>query len=79
MACLEQRKALSPVLSYFEKLRDFALSGMISPYPGPRSVWIMDGAKVHCDPAIVNYLRALGIHVRTSINGYSCSVPHHFS
>lgn len=51
---------------FFEKLRDFALSGVISPYPGPRSVWIMDGARIHCDPAIVNYLRTLGIHVRAS-------------
>ena len=48
---------------FFEKMRDFALSGVISPYPGPRSVWIMDGARIHCDPAIINYLRTLGIHV----------------
>ena len=48
---------------FFEKIRDFALSGHVAPYPGPRSVWIMDGARIHCDPAIVNYLRTLGIHV----------------
>ena len=48
---------------FCDKLRDFALSGSISQYPGPRSIWIMDGARIHCDPAIVNYLRTLGIHV----------------
>ena len=49
---------------FFEKLRDFALSGVISPAPGPRSIWIMDGARIHCDPAIVNYMRTLNVEVR---------------
>lgn len=31
--------------------------------PGRNSVWIMDGAAIHCDPNIVTYLRSLGIMV----------------
>ncbi|OWZ04489.1 Serine/threonine-protein kinase [Phytophthora megakarya] len=30
-------------------------------YPGRGSVWILDGAKIHCHPDIVYYLRSLGI------------------
>ncbi|KAG6606471.1 Serine/threonine-protein kinase rio2 [Phytophthora cinnamomi] len=30
-------------------------------YPGSGSVWILDGAKIHCHPDIVYYLRSLGI------------------
>jgi hypothetical protein len=40
--------------TFFECVRRFAQSGKIAPYPGPRSVWIMEGARIHCDPAIVN-------------------------
>jgi transposase len=35
----------------------------IKHYPGTHSVWILDGASIHCDPGIVNYLRALGVIV----------------
>lgn len=30
-------------------------------YPGFHSVWILDGAKIHCDRHIVKYLRIIGI------------------
>ena len=33
----------------------------ITPYPGPGSVWILDGAKIHCHPNIVQILRGAGI------------------
>jgi transposase len=33
----------------------------VHPYPGNGSVWILDGAKIHCHPDIVYYLRSLGI------------------
>ncbi|RHY25912.1 hypothetical protein DYB32_008011 [Aphanomyces invadans] len=39
----------------------FAHSGHVGMYPGKNSVWVMDGAKIHCHPDIVTYLRDLGI------------------
>ncbi|TPX69901.1 hypothetical protein CcCBS67573_g06700 [Chytriomyces confervae] len=42
--------------------RDFALSGNVRQYPGQHSVWILDGAQIHCDKNIVYYLRSLGIY-----------------
>jgi hypothetical protein len=30
-------------------------------FPGPRSIWIMDGAKIHCHPAVFDYLRSVGL------------------
>ena len=42
--------------------RDFALTNdAVRPYPGRYSVWILDGAIIHCHPNIVYYLRSLGI------------------
>jgi hypothetical protein len=32
-------------------------------FPGPHSIWIMDGAAIHCDAAIVVWLRLHGIVV----------------
>lgn len=46
---------------FFDCCREFALSGIVKQYPGKHSIWIMDGAKIHCDPYIVMYLRSLGI------------------
>ena len=43
--------------------RKLLQSGEIYPYPGRHSVWIMDGASIHCDPNIVYYLLSLGIRV----------------
>lgn len=48
---------------FFQHCREFALSGKVHVYPGVNSIWIMDGARIHCDPHITNYLRALGIMV----------------
>ncbi|TPX67036.1 hypothetical protein CcCBS67573_g07622 [Chytriomyces confervae] len=42
--------------------RDFALSQNVRQYPGQHSVWILDGARIHCDKNIVYYLRSLGIY-----------------
>jgi len=43
---------------------EFALkSGKVYQYPKTNSIWIMDGARIHCHPDIVNYLRSLGIVV----------------
>jgi hypothetical protein len=35
--------------------------GNVRQYPGPGSIWILDGARIHCDPSIIHYLRGLGI------------------
>ncbi|KAH9095591.1 hypothetical protein Ae201684P_015392 [Aphanomyces euteiches] len=32
-----------------------------SQYPGRSSVWVLDGASIHCHPDIVFYLRSVGI------------------
>ncbi|XP_053699066.1 uncharacterized protein LOC128746041 [Sabethes cyaneus] len=47
---------------FFECCRTFALqSGNVQTYPGFYSVWVMDGARIHCDKHIIMYLRSLGI------------------
>ena len=48
-------------LKFFQCCKDLVQSGSVSAYPGPGSIWILDGAKIHCHPDIVNYLRASGI------------------
>lgn len=48
-------------LTFFQSLKRFALSGACQRYPGRNSVWIMDGARIHCHPSIIRYLRSLGI------------------
>lgn len=46
---------------FFDCCKDFALGGICHVYPGQHSVWILDGAKIHCHPAIIRYLRSVGI------------------
>lgn len=46
---------------FFDCCRQLALSGKCQRYPGRNSVWILDGAKIHCDANIISYLRSLGI------------------
>jgi hypothetical protein len=46
---------------FFGFCRKFALSGKVEKYPGRNSVWILDGARIHCHEDIVTYLRMLGI------------------
>lgn len=48
-------------LKFFDCCRKFALSGQVETFPGKHSVWILDGARIHCDPNIVYYLRSIGI------------------
>ena len=50
-------------VNLFEACKNLIGSRCVHVYPGPGSIWIMDGAKVHCHPDIVNYLRAAGIVV----------------
>ncbi|EGZ16884.1 hypothetical protein PHYSODRAFT_498903 [Phytophthora sojae] len=37
--------------------------GPIRQYPGPNSIWIMDGATIHRHPEIIHYLRSVGLVV----------------
>lgn len=46
---------------FLKCLRDLIKSGKIQQYPGRNSVWILDGARIHCHPDIVYYLRLCGI------------------
>lgn len=47
---------------FFDNCKKFALNNpQVEQYPGFNSVWIMDGAKIHCDPNIIRYLRSIGI------------------
>ncbi|ORY16047.1 hypothetical protein BCR33DRAFT_638687, partial [Rhizoclosmatium globosum] len=48
-------------LKFLDCCSQFALGGKVKHFPGLHSVWIMDGAKIHCDPNISFYLRSLGI------------------
>ncbi|XP_029709522.1 uncharacterized protein LOC115255535 [Aedes albopictus] len=48
---------------FFDCVRSFALSGVVKRHPGQYSTWVMDGARIHCHKAIVEYLRSLGINV----------------
>lgn len=40
--------------------REFALE-KCEKYPGKNSIWIMDGAAIHCDANLIVYLRSIGI------------------
>ncbi|RLO03768.1 hypothetical protein DYB28_005294 [Aphanomyces astaci] len=46
---------------FVESCWTHATSGEVSPYPGRGSIWIMDGASIHCHPDIPNLLRSVGI------------------
>lgn len=48
-------------LKFFAYCKDFALSGICQKHPGRNSVWILDGAKIHCHPSIIRYFRSIGI------------------
>lgn len=48
-------------LKFFECCKEFALGGSCKTYPGKNSIWILDGAKIHCHPSIIRYLRSIGI------------------
>lgn len=49
-------------IKFFQCIRTFATkSGKVQVYPGFHSVWILDGARIHCDKNIILYLRSIGI------------------
>lgn len=49
--------------TFVEYCRRFALDtqSKVAQYPGRHSVWILDGARIHCNDNFVYYLRSLGI------------------
>lgn len=47
---------------FFDCCRKFITNSTdVEMYPGQSSVWILDGARIHCDPMIIYYLRSVGI------------------
>lgn len=48
---------------FFNYIKEFALSKKVRTYPGRHSVFILDGARIHCDSNITTYLRSLGLIV----------------
>lgn len=49
-------------VKFFDCCKKFALNNIhVQRYPGFHSIWIMDGARIHCDPNIIRYLRSIGI------------------
>lgn len=48
---------------FLEYCKRFAMNKgtIVKQYPGQYSIWIMDGAKIHCHANITFYLRSLGI------------------
>ncbi|XP_055546422.1 uncharacterized protein LOC129730856 [Wyeomyia smithii] len=48
---------------FFNCVRSFATSRLVQRNPGAHSVWILDGARIHCHKSIIEYLRSLGIVV----------------
>lgn len=48
-------------LKFFDCCKEFAFGGSCQTYPGKCSVWILDGARIHCHPSIIRYLRSVGI------------------
>lgn len=49
--------------SFFECCRALARSNRIQKHPGVYSLWILDGARIHCHRSIVEFLRSVGIIV----------------
>ncbi len=49
-------------IKFLHYCREFALSGKCNRYPGLHSVLILDGASIHLDSSMTQYLRSLGIH-----------------
>ena len=49
---------------FIECCKEFSLkSGHVFQYPGQNSIWILDGAKIHCHQDICFYLRSLGLKI----------------
>jgi transposase len=50
--------------TFIQCLKEFALKNEnVRTYPGKNSIWIMDGARIHTNKLLVDYLKSLGIVV----------------
>eukprot|EP00732_Lithocolla_globosa_P004427 Lithocolla_globosa_v1_NODE_4081_length_1515_cov_38.621233.p1 type:complete len:382 gc:universal NODE_4081_length_1515_cov_38.621233:1309-164(-) len=50
-------------LAFFRCVRHLLSSGKVQKYPGRNSVWILDGASIHVDRFMIEYLQHMGIVV----------------
>ncbi len=50
-------------MKFAQACRNFFLSGEVDVYPGRCSIWIMDGARIHCNSHLIGWLRKRGIVV----------------
>eukprot|EP00732_Lithocolla_globosa_P004964 Lithocolla_globosa_v1_NODE_4824_length_1358_cov_9.409823.p1 type:complete len:358 gc:universal NODE_4824_length_1358_cov_9.409823:106-1179(+) len=50
-------------LHFFHCVRKLIDSGRVEKFPGLNSVWIMDGASIHVDAAMIDYIQSRGIKV----------------
>jgi transposase len=48
---------------FFNSIRALIRKGVVQPYPGRYSVWIMDSAAIHMDSIIIDYLFSMNIYV----------------
>jgi hypothetical protein len=46
---------------FMDCCKKFAFSGKVKVFPGDYSLWVLDGASIHCDKNMIAYLRSLGI------------------
>ncbi|XP_065078522.1 uncharacterized protein LOC135701608 [Ochlerotatus camptorhynchus] len=47
---------------FFRCCRNFAINNPhVQRYPGFHSIWVLDGARIHCDANIIRYFRSIGI------------------
>jgi transposase len=50
-------------IEFFNSIVSFLDKGIVEPYPGKNSLWIMDGAMIHLDEAMMDYLFSRGVVV----------------
>ena len=48
---------------FIDCCRKFCNNGKANQYPGKKSILILDGASIHCDPNIIYYLRSRGLKI----------------
>eukprot|EP00734_Pompholyxophrys_sp_LG126_P000421 Pompholyxophrys_sp_v1_NODE_173_length_1350_cov_3.789189.p1 type:complete len:345 gc:universal NODE_173_length_1350_cov_3.789189:211-1245(+) len=50
-------------LRFFDCCKNLLDSGKVKRYPGSKSVWILDGAAIHVEKAMIDYFFARGVYV----------------
>ena len=49
--------------TFFTSIRKLLQSGKIQKFPGRHSVWVLDGASIHRDPSMIEFLWSMGVKV----------------